>query len=328
HVDRALEWIETYGDRDGDGFVEYLRTSPAGLVNQGWKDSWDAISFADGQLAEPPIALCEVQGYVYAAFGTRAELAAVAGDTQTEQRYRHAAQRLRETFNREFWLADRGWYAVGLDADKRPIDSLTSNIGHLLWTGIADADKAAVVAEVLLSEEMFSGWGIRTLATSMARYDPVSYHNGSVWPHDSAICAAGLIRYGHIDAAHRLIDGLLDAADVMGGRLPELFAGFDRAHLGVPADYPTSCSPQAWAAAAPLLLVRAMLRFDPVVQRNCLHVAPVLPPAIDRLAMTGIEVDGYSVTVEADRGRVEVSGHDGLKLIEEPLAADQSDPFG
>jgi len=320
HVDRAMAWIEEHGDLDGDGFVEYLRTNPNGLANQGWKDSWDAVSFADGRLAEPPIALCEVQGYVYAAMVARSELALDAGDEAGSRRWAEAAARLREAFNRTFWLADRGWYALGLDRDKRPIDALASNMGHLLWTGIADEDKAARVAELLVAPELFSGWGIRTLATSMGRYDPVSYHNGSVWPHDTAICAAGLMRYGHLSAAHRVIDGLLDTADAMGGRLPELFAGFDRHHLGVPADYPTSCSPQAWAAAAPLLLVRSVLRLEPAVPSGEVRIAPALPPAVERLSLRGVEIGGRRTEIAATAASVQVSGLGDLRLVEQPPA--------
>lgn len=319
HVDRAMAWIETHGDLDGDGFVEYRRTNPDGLVNQGWKDSWDGIAFADGRLAEPPIALCEVQGYVYAALVARADLALAAGDEAGHRRYRDAAERLREAFHRAFWLPEQGWYALGLDGDKRPIDALASNAGHLLWTGIVDDEHAARVAERLVSPELFTGWGIRTLATSMGRYDPVSYHNGSVWPHDSAICAAGLMRYGHVEAAHRVIEGLLDTAAAMGGRLPELFAGFDRRHLGVPADYPTSCSPQAWAAAAPLLIVRSLLRLEPWVPGGCVWLAPALPAGIGRITLRGVELAGERTEVEVTAGSVRVSGLRGLTLVEEPM---------
>jgi glycogen debranching enzyme len=196
HADRALEWMQRYGDADGDGFIEYSAKTPSGLVSQGWKDSWDGINFADGTIAKPPIALAEVQGYAYAAYRARAAFAREAGDTPGARHWADVAARLKHAFNQAFWLPGMGWYAVALDRDKRPVDALTSNIGHCLWTGIADADKAAAVADHLLSDQMFSGWGIRTLATSMAAYNPMSYHNGSVWPHDNALCAAGLMRYG------------------------------------------------------------------------------------------------------------------------------------
>jgi len=265
HANLALDWIIHHGDRDGDGYVEYQRTSEHGLANQGGKDSWDAIRFADGTLAETPIALCEVQAYSYAAYVARAHFAGEAGDTDAYEHWAERARDLRRRFNENFWLEDQGTYALALalDADKRPVDAVTSNAGHCLWAGIADADKAARVADRLLAPDMFSGFGIRTLAATMAAYNPVSYHNGSIWPHDNAICAAGLVRYGHTDHTHRVITAELDVAAALGGTLPELFAGFDRDELHAPAPYPTSCSPQAWAAAAPLLWLRTLLRLDP-----------------------------------------------------------------
>ena len=228
HADRALEWMQRYGDADGDGFIEYSRKTPAGLVYQGWKDSWDGINFADGTIAEPPIALAEVQGYAYAAYRARAAFAREAGDAPGARHWQARAARLKRAFNQAFWLPDKGWYAVALDRGKRPVDALTSNIGHCLWTGIADADKAAAVADHLLSEEMFSGWGIRTLAASMTAYNPMSYHNGSVWPHDNALCAAGLMRYGFTGHAQRVAEAIFGTAAHFGYRLPELFCGFPR----------------------------------------------------------------------------------------------------
>ncbi|MDQ3756693.1 MAG: amylo-alpha-1,6-glucosidase, partial [Actinomycetota bacterium] len=189
HADRAMAWIEDFGDKDGDGYVEYQRASDRGLYNQGWKDSWDGVRFANGDIARSPIALCEVQAYVYGAYLARAHFATEEGDTAVAERYRQRAAILKAAFNRDFWLEDRGWFAMGLDADKRPIDALASNMGHCLWTGIVDSDKAPLVAERLLSNEMFSGWGIRTLGSSMAGYNPISYHCGSVWPHDNALIA-------------------------------------------------------------------------------------------------------------------------------------------
>ena len=314
HADAALGWIDAFGDRDGDGYVEYQRATPSGLANQGWKDSWDGIRFSDGRLPETPVALCEAQGYSYAAYLARAHFAREAGEGATEARYLDKARRLKDAFNRDFWLEDRGWFAIGLDANKQPIDALASNMGHCLWTGIVDAEKAIVVAHRLLSPELFSGWGIRTLATSMAAYNPVSYHNGSVWPHDSALCAAGLMRYGFVEEAHRIIDGLLAVADTSRGRLPELFAGFSRDDVSVPAAYPTSCVPQAWAAATPLLLIRAMLRFEPWAAENRLWLAPAFPPSIQRCRIEGIHVAGRRITVDVDGDTCEVSGADGLQI--------------
>jgi glycogen debranching enzyme len=318
HADAALAWIDDFGDRDGDGYVEYQRSTPSGLANQGWKDSWDGIVFADGWLAQPPIALCEVQGYSYAAFLARAEIARALGDEATRSHYLAKAARLKEAFNRDFWLDDRGWFAIGLDADKRPIDALASNMGHCLWTGIVDPAKATSVAEQLVSPAMFSGWGIRTLATSMSAYNPVSYHNGSVWPHDNALCAAGLMRYGFVEEAHRVIEGLLAVATANRGRLPELFAGLAREEISVPAAYPTSCVPQAWAAAAPLLLLRTMLRLDPGAVENELWIAPVLPRSIRRCRVEGVDVAGRRITIEVDDDTCEVTGTDGLHVTASP----------
>jgi glycogen debranching enzyme len=309
-ADRALEWIEKYGDRDKDGYVEYRRTSDKGLSNQGWKDSYDGVSFANGALAEAPIALCEVQGYVYAAYIARGHFATELGDTKYAKELYDRAAALKSRFNREFWLEEHGWLAMGLDRDKRPIDALTSNMGHCLWTGILDTDKAEIVGKRLLSDELFSGWGVRTLATSMARYNPVSYHNGSVWPHDNAICVAGLMRYGLVDAAHRVIEGIIDAAAYFGNRLPELFAGLPRDEVPFPVHYPTSCSPQAWAAASPLLMLRAMLRFDPDIRRGHLYLSPEVPERIAPLVIEGVPLKGKRLTIRVEEDKCEVEGAD------------------
>jgi glycogen debranching enzyme len=316
HVDRALAWIESFGDRDGDGYVEYRRANDQGIEHQGWKDSWDGTRFADGRFAEAPVALCEVQAYSYGAYIARVHIAELAGDTEVAQHYRARAADLKARFNRDFWLEDRGWLAMGLDADKRPIDALTSNMGHCLWTGILDEDKAAIVADRLLSDEMFTGWGIRTLATSMRAYNPVSYHNGTVWPHDNAIVIAGLMRYGFVEHAHRAALGLLDAAAASDGRLPELFCGFSRTAIGSPVAYPTSCSPQAWAAAAPLLIARTLLRLDPWIPRGQVWLAPAFPREIRRLHLEGVPIAGGRATIDVDGDDVEVTGlPEGLELV-------------
>jgi glycogen debranching enzyme len=315
HADRALEWIENYGDADGDGFVEYCRKTSHGLANQGWKDSWDGINFADGTIAEPPIALAEVQAYVYAAYTARAQLALGVGDQAGARLWRKKAKQLKRAFNEQFWLPDRGWFAVGLDRDKRPIDSLTSNIGHCLWTGIVDADKAPSVARHLMSDDMFSGWGIRTLAQSMAAYNPMSYHNGSVWPHDNAICAAGLMRYGFAEQAQRVTEAILDAAEHFGHRLPELFCGFSRQDFPAPVPYPTSCSPQAWAAAAPLLLVHTLLRFIPDMPSGQLWCAPVVPERYLPMRVGGLSLAKSRVAVDLwQAGGWEITGLDELSV--------------
>jgi glycogen debranching enzyme len=319
---RAIEWIEQFGDADGDGYVEYTRGSERGLANQGWKDSWDGIRYADGRVAQAPIALCEVQAYTYGAYLATAHFAFEVGDSVTYDRFRAKATQLKAAFNRDFWLEEQGWYAVGLDADKRPIDSLTSNIGHCLWTGIVDEDKAHRVAEKLVSPAMFSGWGVRTLSKDSGGYNPISYHCGSVWPHDTAIVAAGLARYGFDGAAQKLIFGLLDAAQTQGGRLPELFSGLDRGELTVPVGYPTSCSPQAWAAASPLLCLRTLLRLDPWIPYGKTWLSPNLPEGIAYLKVAGIPLAGSRVTIEVGSevpGGVAVTGlPKEIELIREP----------
>jgi glycogen debranching enzyme len=303
HVDAALDWILTRGDVDGDGYVEYRRRSPLGLVNQGWKDSWDAIRFADGTLAEAPIALCEVQGYVYAAYRARAHFAKADGDAALASEWDDRADALRRRFNEDFWLDDQGTLALGLDADKRPVDAVTSNPAHCLWTGIVDAERAPQLADRLMADDQFSGWGLRTLATSMSGYNPVSYHNGSVWPHDNAIAAAGLMRYGFVDHAHRIIEGQLGAAARNGDRLPELFAGFSRHELDVPGAYPAACSPQAWAAASPLLWLRTLLRLDPSIPSGHIHLDPALPPSMERLTVEGVRFGDQLLDVRVEDGR-------------------------
>jgi glycogen debranching enzyme len=318
HVDRALEWIATFGDRDGDGYVEYQRRSEGGLANQGWKDSWDAIRFADGRLAQSPIALCEVQAYTYAAYVARGHLAREAGDDTAAGRWHEKAMDLRVRFNADFWLDDVGAFALALDRDKQPVDAIASNMGHCLWTGIVDTEKAPLVARQLMSNQMFSGWGIRTLSSAMRAFNPVSYHNGSVWPHDNALCASGLMRYGFIDEAHRVIEAQLDVAAANRGRLPELFAGFDRADLGIPAAYPTSCSPQAWAAASPLLWLRTLLRLDPIAPRGQVWLDPQLPKSMERLEVDGIRVCDQRLRVTVERDRVEVAGAGPLEVVLQP----------
>jgi glycogen debranching enzyme len=308
NADLALAWIEQYGDRDGDGFVEYQRSTDVGLVNQGWKDSWDGINFADGTLAETPIALCEVQGYVYSAYVARSHFAYAAGDDAATQYWADKADAIKAAFNERFWLPDRGWFAVALDGNKRPVDSLTSNIGHCLWTGIVDEDKAARVAEHLISPEMFTGWGVRTLASSMGRFNPMSYHNGSVWPHDSVLVATGLMRYGFVEEAQRIGTGLLDAAVQFGGRLPELFCGFDRSEYASPVPYPTSCSPQAWAAATPIQVMRMLARLEPRMPRDEVWFDPAWPARYGRLRIHDLLLGGRRVTLVIDGDRSELEG--------------------
>ncbi|HUF58777.1 MAG TPA: glycogen debranching N-terminal domain-containing protein [Actinomycetota bacterium] len=308
-VEAALAWLEGPGDPDGDGYIEYAPGGPGSLGNQGWKDSHDAVAFADGRLAEAPIAAAEVQAYAYAAWRGAAALAAADGD-EAAAAARHArADHLQARFEQDFWLPDREAFAIALDREKSPVDAIASNMGHCLWAGIvADPDKAAAVARWLVSPELFTGWGIRTLATSMTRYSPLSYHNGSVWPHDTAICVAGLRRYGFIEEAHLVAGGLLPAADALEGRLPELFAGLTIGEMPVPVRYPTSCSPQAWASAAPLLVVRALLGFEPDVPQGRIDLDPSLPVGSTTLRLTNMPLAGARVEIDVDGAGVEVAG--------------------
>jgi glycogen debranching enzyme len=321
-ADRALEWIRSFGDKDGDGYVEYHRSSDKGLHNQGWKDSWDSMRFADGRLAQTPIALAEVQAYVYGALVARSHCATEAGDVALADALRSEADDLKRRFNRDFWIEDGNYFAIGLDADKRPIDGVASNMGHCLWTGIVDEDKAGDVARHLLNDAMFSGWGIRTFANSNVGYNPISYHCGSVWPHDNAICAAGLMRYGYVDEAHRVMEALVDASAFFGDLLPELFAGLSRERFGFPVSYPTSCSPQAWAAASPLLFLRTMLRFEPDIRNNQLHLAPAVPDWIGTLRLERIPLMGGELTLEVRRHELHALAIPaGLTVVHEPRPA-------
>jgi glycogen debranching enzyme len=261
----ALAWIEDSGDTDGDGYVEYAcRNHATGLVNQCWKDSWDAIQHADGTLAKGPIATCEIQGYVYDARRRAARLAReVWGDPVLAERLERQAAALRERFRRDFWMPERGCHALALDGEKRQVDSLTSNIGHLLWSGLLDEDEAAATAEQLLGEQLYSGWGVRTLGTREAGYNPLGYHTGTVWPHENSLIAAGLARYGHRVAASTIASTILQAAPYFEHRLPEVFAGYPASVTSVPVAFPTASRPQAWAAGTPLLLLSTLLDLQP-----------------------------------------------------------------
>ena len=323
-ADAALQWITDYGDKDGDGYVEYQRTTDRGLQNQGWKDSWDSMRNVDGTLANTPIALCEVQGYVYAAMIARSHCATEVGDIELATDLQARAAELKRRFNEDFWVdtPEGGYIALGLDRDKKPITGVGSNQGHCLWTGIVDAEKAPLVARSLMSDAMFTGWGIRTLSSANGGYNPISYHCGSVWPHDNAICAAGLMRYGFADEAHRVMRGLVDASPWFGDLLPELFAGMTRDQIRFPVSYPTSCSPQAWAAASPLLFLRTMLRFEPDIRRSQLHIAPAVPEWIGRLRLERIPIMGGHVGIEVEGEVVRVlEVPDGLRIVGDPRLA-------
>jgi glycogen debranching enzyme len=299
HAEAALRWIDQYGDRDGDGFVEYETRSPLGLRNQGWKDSWDSVVHADGRLAEPPIALAEVQAYVYLAKVRMADLYEALGDEPRADRLRGEAMMLRARFNEAFWLEDERFFAEALDADKRPVRTITSNPGHALYCDFIDPDKAEHVARRLLQPDMFSGWGIRTMSKSATAYNPMSYHNGSVWPHDNALIAAGLKRYGFQKATTRLTTAIFDAAihtDYM--RLPELFCGFTRRTPNRPVGYPVACSPQAWAAGSPFLLLQAMLGVSARAHENLLTVnKPALPPWLNHVELRNLRVGDSRISI-------------------------------
>jgi len=304
----ALDWLLRAGDANGAGFVDY-RPHAGGLTNQGWKDSWDGVNLPDGRLPEPPIALAEVQGYTFAALRGAAEIAAhldLGHDAETLAR---RADRLADAFNERYWNP-AGWFAVGLDGQGRRIDALTTNPGHAIWAGIADPGHADRHLDCLMADEMWTGWGIRTLATTMGAYDPLSYHNGSVWPHDTAICAAGAARYGRWDIVDRIMDGALDTAVHFDGRPPELFAGFSRGDIPSPVHYPASCSPQAWASASILHLVTTALG---------------LTATPDGLRSTRTDVSGLpDLTLEGltgPTGHVDIAVRDGhLSIMPEPRA--------
>jgi glycogen debranching enzyme len=284
----ALNWIDEYGDRDKDGYVEYeRRVAKTGLDNQCWKDSWDSIAFADGTIAPTPRATCELQGYVYDAKHRMARVAReVWGDAAYAEQLDREAEELKERFNRDFWIEDRGFFALALDGQKRKVDSLTSNIGHLLWSGIADEEKADLCVKHLMSEELFSGWGIRTMASSEGSYNPIGYHVGTVWPHDSSFVAWGMRRYGYRAEAARICRAILEAAELFDGRLPEAFGGYPRSQTGYPVEYPTACSPQAWATGAPLLVLRTLLGLDSDGQH--LIVDPAIPQPLGRIELLNI----------------------------------------
>jgi len=298
----ALRWIDEYGDRQGNGYVSYKRANEeTGLENQCWKDSWDAISYHDGRLPGYPLATCELQGYAYDAKFRGARLARYVWDDQElARRLDEEARDLRRRFNSDFWISDRGYFAVALDADGSKVDSLTSNIGHLLWSGIVDPPKARSIVRHLMGPRLFSGWGVRTLAEGEARYNPIGYHNGTVWPFDNSIIAWGLRRYGYKQEAARIASAMLDAAEYFNGRLPEAFAGYDRSFTQYPVEYPTACSPQAWSTGTPLLLLRTMLGLN--TSGQFLVTDPAVPPDIGYIAL--LDIPGRWGRIDAfGRGR-------------------------
>jgi glycogen debranching enzyme len=317
----ALNWIDEYADLLGNGYIAYKRRNEeTGLENQCWKDSWDSISYRDGRIPGFPRATCELQGYAYDAKRRGARLARTfwKDDTFADQLEREAAD-LKRRFNRDFWVEDGGYFALALDPDGNQVDSLTSNIGHLLWSGIVDKSKAKSIAQHLLGPRLFSGWGVRTLAEGEGRYNPIGYHVGTVWPFDNSFVAWGLRQYGFKEEAARVAAGILDAAEFFEGRLPEAFGGYERSVTRYPVQYPTACSPQAWSTGTPLLLLRTLLGLEPVGDH--LIIDPALPRGIGHLEL--LDIPGRWGRVDAfGRGRVDVPrGSGGLRQqlgVEEP----------
>jgi glycogen debranching enzyme len=309
---RALEWIDGPADHDGDGFVEYAMRARHGIRNQTWKDSESSMAFHDGSLAQAPIAPVEVQGYVYDAKLRTAELAReVWRDIDTAERLEREAAALRRRFDDAFWVEERGFYALGLDREKRQIDSLTSNIGHLLWSGIVPEERREAVADALVGEELWSGWGIRTMAAGEGAYNPLVYHNGTVWPHDNSLVAWGLARNGRAHDAARVLHTMIEAAAHFDYRLPEVFAGFPRYRTRFPVVYPTASSPQAWAAATPVLLLQIVLGLVPDRVAGALRSESAeVPEWMDGLVLDGLRAFGQRWTVRAETGAVQVEPSD------------------
>jgi glycogen debranching enzyme len=292
HILDALQWMEEYGDRDGDGFIEYARRSATGLIQQGWKDSYDSVFHADGTLAPAPIAVCEIQGYAYQAWRGAARLARLRGDLAKSRDWGTKAMQLRSRFDQAFWCSELGTFALALDGTKQPCRVRTSNAGHCLFSGIARAARANRIADVLMTDAMFSGWGIRTVAGGEGRYNPMSYHNGSVWPHDNAIIAAGLARYGFTAPAARILCGMLDLSQAVDAhRLPELICGFHRRGGESPTLYPVACAPQAWAAGAAYMLLCACLGLEiDAASRRVSFRRSMLPEGVDWIRLTNLSV--------------------------------------
>ncbi len=302
---RALEWIDKYGDRDGDGFVEYERRTPQGLLNQGWKDSHDGIRDRQGRLPSTPIALVEVQGYVYDAKRRMAALARVRGEGELAHRLDQEAETLRRRFEAAFWSEDQRFYAMALDGEKRQADAIGSNPGHCLWSGIVSPERAKAVVDRLMAPDMFSGWGLRTYARGQPGYNPIGYHTGTVWPHDVSLIANGCKRYGFHDEANLLVGRIFQASQHFADfRLPELFCGFDRDSTMVPVPYPVACSPQAWAAGSLFLFVETMLGLRPHAHRRELELhRPELPDWLAKVTVTGLRVGGDTTDLLFHRWR-------------------------
>ncbi len=321
HAYRALEWIDAHGDLDGDGFIEYARRSPKGLANQGWKDSWDAILHRDGEVAKTPIALCEVQGYVYEAKYRMASLMRVFGDTRMADKLKKDSAEMARRFEKTFWMPKLGFYAMALDAEKRQTQVISSNPGHLLFTRMLPLDRAKTITQRFMQEDMFTGWGWRTMSRDERVFNPLSYHRGSVWPHDNSIIAHGMALYEFREPANQLFNALFQAAlNFRDYRLPELFCGIQRREHDEPVQYPVSCSPQAWASGAVFLLLMSVLGIRPSAQRRELNIVnPSLPGFMDHLSIRNMRVGGSRVgldfTRRGERTFCNVVDIDGDKLL-------------
>ena len=317
----ALEWIDKYGDLDDDGFVEYQRRSSKGLINQGWKDSWDANMHRDGTVAKPPVALCEVQGYVYDAKYRMSSLLRTFGDMKTAEKLKRDAAELARRFDRAFWVPSRGFYAMALDAQKKPLEVISSNPGHLLFTRIINRERARLVANRLMRDDMFSGWGWRTMSQEERIFNPLSYHRGSVWPHDNSIIAYGMAINDMREGALRILTSLYQAATTFRDyRLPELFCGVQRREYDAPVHYPVSCSPQSWASGAMFLILASVLGIHPSAPRKELNIInPQLPEWLNQLRIRNLHIGNSRVGLDfsrrGDRTFCNVVNVDGDKLL-------------
>jgi glycogen debranching enzyme len=316
NVDRALAWMDEYGDLDGDGYLEYESKSRLGLINQGWKDSWEAIVNADGSLARHPIALVEAQGYAYHAKIALAGLFERVGEEERAADLRKTAGRLQQRFNRDFWLEDLGFYALALQAEKEPAAVISSNPGHALWSGIVPQDRAQKVVERLLAADMFSGWGIRTLSEESRAYNPTGYHLGTVWPHDNSLILAGFRRYGFDREAQKVFRGMAEAAmHFKNYRLPELFAGFPQSGYNVPVRYPVACHPQAWSAGTIPFMVQALLGLAPeALDQRLRIVRPVLPDFVRQIKVHRMRVGNAFVDLCFEKTSDDRCGVNVLKV--------------
>jgi glycogen debranching enzyme len=308
HIVAAVEWMSTYGDIDGDDFIEYARHTDTGLIHQGWKDSGDSVFHADGTLAEGPIAICEVQGYAYAAWLAAAELASITSDRRADE-WHSRAERLRRRFDEAFWCEPLGTYALALDRYKRPCQVRTSNPGHLLFAGIVSHDRAERVRMALMNEKSFAGWGVRTVAAGEARYNPMSYHNGSIWPHDNAVIASGFRRYGYTGSAIKILNAMFDLSDAVDlHRLPELICGFERRGDEHPTLYPVACAPQAWAAGAVHLLLAASLGLDiDAPAKRLVFKRAELPQSVTWIHLSNLSVGEARLDLRLERYLHDVS---------------------